>query len=427
MSSQFTRLVNAERERLWRRRFVSSVKRTSQRRVKIARCCLCDTTTYSSHFRSYHHGRRDSRSRSSSRLDLVYDSMEEKEKKKKKKKKKKVAAFEFAVSSTVPEIFTPPEIVRHPALLICETSVHWSTVVPKNYAAAEIHFYYVNPPPTEVHGVSDDGSTRRIDMIAFQDTNKGWIIDPTIKCHPMQTNQYKSTMKNVASTTLQYHTTKKIPAKRHSGTRINGGNIRWAGHVQRLDGEYILRRTMDGNLDGLKRVRRPNLRLLDGLLEDLRSLGVKVWWRMTRDRSAWRRILLPHWVLGPPGIETIPSAKGKLILPPQYFGGGYQRRRLDFVLALCGESKMGISEGKGTVDRDGVNWWILAGTEEPPSTHPLSRLHCHPRRRRRRRVDFPATSLQNVSFYQPQRWGGARFARLNWTLRLLSKGLKQEV
>ena len=33
----------------------------------------------------------------------------------------------------------------------------------------------------EVHGVSDDGSTRRIDMIAFQDTNKGWIIDPTIR------------------------------------------------------------------------------------------------------------------------------------------------------------------------------------------------------------------------------------------------------
>ncbi|PSN57783.1 hypothetical protein C0J52_07265 [Blattella germanica] len=28
---------------------------------------------------------------------------------------------------------------------------------------------------------SDDGSTRRIDMIAFQDTNKGWIIDPTIR------------------------------------------------------------------------------------------------------------------------------------------------------------------------------------------------------------------------------------------------------
>ncbi|PSN29522.1 hypothetical protein C0J52_26847 [Blattella germanica] len=36
-------------------------------------------------------------------------------------------------------------------------------------------------PLYELHGVSNDGSTRRIDMIAFQDTNKGWIIDPTIR------------------------------------------------------------------------------------------------------------------------------------------------------------------------------------------------------------------------------------------------------
>ncbi|PSN29362.1 hypothetical protein C0J52_28406, partial [Blattella germanica] len=33
----------------------------------------------------------------------------------------------------------------------------------------------------EGHGASDDGSTRRIDMIAFQDANKGWIIDPTTR------------------------------------------------------------------------------------------------------------------------------------------------------------------------------------------------------------------------------------------------------
>ncbi|PSN35514.1 hypothetical protein C0J52_18433 [Blattella germanica] len=35
--------------------------------------------------------------------------------------------------------------------------------------------------PSSPRFLVDDGSTRRIDMIAFQDTNKGWIIDPTIR------------------------------------------------------------------------------------------------------------------------------------------------------------------------------------------------------------------------------------------------------
>ncbi|PSN57863.1 hypothetical protein C0J52_05647 [Blattella germanica] len=41
----------------------------------------------------------------------------------------------------------------------------------------------------EVHGVSDDGSTRRIDMIAFLDTNKDGSLTPSLEWNPMQTNQ----------------------------------------------------------------------------------------------------------------------------------------------------------------------------------------------------------------------------------------------
>ncbi|PSN57429.1 hypothetical protein C0J52_07314 [Blattella germanica] len=41
----------------------------------------------------------------------------------------------------------------------------------------------------EVHGVSDDGSTRRIDMIAFQDRARDGSLTSPLEWNPMQTNQ----------------------------------------------------------------------------------------------------------------------------------------------------------------------------------------------------------------------------------------------
>ncbi|PSN45676.1 hypothetical protein C0J52_16595 [Blattella germanica] len=62
----------------------------------------------------------------------------------------------------------------------------------------------------EVHGVSDDGSTRRIDMIAFQDTNRGWIIDPTIRMEshadePIEVHNEKCSIYNA---TISYYKNK---------------------------------------------------------------------------------------------------------------------------------------------------------------------------------------------------------------------------
>ena len=62
----------------------------------------------------------------------------------------------------------------------------------------------------EVHGLSEDGSTRRIDMIAFQDNQKGHIIDPTIrfehcKSQPLDVNQEK---KKIYEPTISYYKSK---------------------------------------------------------------------------------------------------------------------------------------------------------------------------------------------------------------------------
>lgn len=62
----------------------------------------------------------------------------------------------------------------------------------------------------EVHGVSDDGSTRRIDMIAFQDTNKGWIIDPTIRMesHADQPIEVHNEKCSIYNATISYYKNK---------------------------------------------------------------------------------------------------------------------------------------------------------------------------------------------------------------------------
>jgi hypothetical protein len=43
--------------------------------------------------------------------------------------------------------------------------------------------------------------------------------------------------------------------------------------------------------EGMRSVGRPRLRWMDGVLEDLRKLGVKSWWMATKDRESWRKVL----------------------------------------------------------------------------------------------------------------------------------------
>jgi hypothetical protein len=51
------------------------------------------------------------------------------------------------------------------------------------------------------------------------------------------------------------------------------------------------RRIMESKPEGRRSVGRPKLRRLDGVLEDLRKLGVKSWWLVARDRESWRKVL----------------------------------------------------------------------------------------------------------------------------------------
>ena len=53
--------------------------------------------------------------------------------------------------------------------------------------------------------------------------------------------------------------------------------------------EDILKRIMDCKPEGRKRTERPKLRWIDGVLEDIKKLGINDWWTVAWDRKARRK------------------------------------------------------------------------------------------------------------------------------------------
>ena len=55
--------------------------------------------------------------------------------------------------------------------------------------------------------------------------------------------------------------------------------------------EDILTRIMDCKSEGRRIIERPKLRWIDGVLDDMKKLGIKNWWTVARDREAWKKVL----------------------------------------------------------------------------------------------------------------------------------------
>jgi hypothetical protein len=47
---------------------------------------------------------------------------------------------------------------------------------------------------------------------------------------------------------------------------------------------------MDSKLEGSRRVERPKLRWVDGVVDDLRKLGVQRCWMVARYGQSWKRV-----------------------------------------------------------------------------------------------------------------------------------------
>jgi hypothetical protein len=74
-------------------------------------------------------------------------------------------------------------------------------------------------------------------------------------------------------------------------TTIKVRRLEWAGHVVRVADYRTVKKAFLGKPGGKRGVGRPNLRWINSVENDLKSVGVKRWRNKTEDRSSWAVIL----------------------------------------------------------------------------------------------------------------------------------------
>ncbi|KAK3516660.1 hypothetical protein QTP70_021999 [Hemibagrus guttatus] len=75
----------------------------------------------------------------------------------------------------------------------------------------------------------------------------------------------------------------------HMGDKVRETRLRWFGHVQRRESEYIGRRMLDMELPGRRQRGRPKRRYMDGINEDMKLVGASV--EDAEDRDRWRKMI----------------------------------------------------------------------------------------------------------------------------------------
>jgi hypothetical protein len=74
-------------------------------------------------------------------------------------------------------------------------------------------------------------------------------------------------------------------------TTIKITRLRWAGHIVRMQDNLPCKKITLEKPEGRRRVGRPNLRWMDGVMRDADRQGIRNWRTKARDRDGWRLIL----------------------------------------------------------------------------------------------------------------------------------------
>ena len=53
----------------------------------------------------------------------------------------------------------------------------------------------------------------------------------------------------------------------------------------------LLKRIMESKAEGRRKIGRSKNRRMGGVLQDIRTLKIKNWWMLVRDRDVWRGVL----------------------------------------------------------------------------------------------------------------------------------------
>jgi hypothetical protein len=74
-------------------------------------------------------------------------------------------------------------------------------------------------------------------------------------------------------------------------TYIEINQLRWAGHVIRLEEQIPTGRVLTALVEGRRQRGRPKLRWEDGVMNDTRKLGERKWRNAAKNRDSWQKLL----------------------------------------------------------------------------------------------------------------------------------------
>ena len=72
---------------------------------------------------------------------------------------------------------------------------------------------------------------------------------------------------------------------------IKINRLKWAGHLQRMNEERIVRKVFTAIPDGKRAKGRPKTRWKDCISQDVRTIGERNWTRLAMDRDKWKELL----------------------------------------------------------------------------------------------------------------------------------------
>ena len=86
----------------------------------------------------------------------------------------------------------------------------------------------------------------------------------------------------------------EIGRKKHLKMKVAGSRMRWAGHVQRMGEDRLLKRAWKAEEGGRRRRGRPKLRWKDCVNRDLERAGTngQEWKTTAEDRGKWRTLTI---------------------------------------------------------------------------------------------------------------------------------------
>jgi hypothetical protein len=72
---------------------------------------------------------------------------------------------------------------------------------------------------------------------------------------------------------------------------IKINRLSWAGHVIHMDNNRTVRKVFNTKPIGIRKIGGPKLRWEDEVIQDIKTLGMKNWRNLAKEKESWQKLL----------------------------------------------------------------------------------------------------------------------------------------